>query len=155
MIKRPITVFIAGGFDLFHDGHLYLLTEARKLGDRLIVAINHDSYFAKKGPGRPIDPLTKRIQNVLATGLVDQIHTIGDSPYEHIMFLKPDIITCGNDYPIEKVVGYKECAAWGGKVVLIPRIPGISTTQKIAQMEYDRQLEEHDTQYGNIHSSQR
>ncbi len=131
MTKRPITVFIAGGFDLFTRGHLHLLTEAKKLGDRLIVALNHDAYFAKKGPGRPVDTWEVRARNVRQTGLVNEIHWIKDNPLSLIMHLEPDVITCGDDYPLDKVVGYKECAAWGGRVVLIPRIPGISTTAAI------------------------
>ncbi len=133
MTNRPTTVFIAGGFDLFHAGHLYLLTEARKLGDRLIVATNHDAYFAKKGPGRPVDTLVTRCKNLHATRLVDEVYQIADSPLDLIMRLKPDVIVTGDDYTVDQVVGGAECAAWGGRAVLIPRLPGISTTETIRQ----------------------
>ena len=51
-------VFTNGCFDIIHAGHVGYLDEARKLGDRLIVAINDDTSVCKlKGPGRPINPL--------------------------------------------------------------------------------------------------
>lgn len=127
-----ITVFISGGFDLFHSGHLHLLTEARKLGDRLIVAINFDSYFAKKGPRRPVDTLSVRMENVLKTGLVDWVYPIEDSPLDLILDHAPDIIVTGDDYEESQIVGFNECAAWGGRVARIKRLPGISTTKLIS-----------------------
>lgn len=125
--------FIAGGFDCLHKGHIHLLKEAAKLG-RLTVAINHDAYFKKKGPNRPIDSLNQRIQNLYNTGLVDEIHAIEDSPLNLILNLRPDYIVVGDDYTEDKIVGAKECLTWGGKVVIVPRIDGLSTTKIIKEM---------------------
>src|SRR6202008_2192679 len=48
-------VFTNGVFDLIHVGHVRYLTEARSLGDRLLVAINSDSSVRQlKGEARPI-----------------------------------------------------------------------------------------------------
>ena len=48
-------VFTNGCFDLLHIGHITLLEQARRFGDRLIVAINSDaSVRGLKGPSRPI-----------------------------------------------------------------------------------------------------
>jgi rfaE bifunctional protein nucleotidyltransferase chain/domain len=129
--KRPNIVFISGGFDLLHKGHLYILSEARRLGDRLVVATNHDAYFARKGPGRPVDTLAKRMENLFATGLVDEVHAIEDSPLDLIMRLKPDIIAVGDDYTPDRIVGATECRAWNGRIEIIKRIPGYSTTDII------------------------
>lgn len=126
-------VFIAGSFDLLHLGHLYLLKEASKLG-HVIVAINHDAYFKKKGPNRPVDNLNKRISNVFQTGLVDEIYAIEDSPLALILKLKPDYIVVGNDYDESRIVGAKECLTWGGKVVIVPRIKELSTTKIIESL---------------------
>lgn len=131
-MKKKTVVFISGGFDCLHDGHLYLLREAKKLGNYLIVATNHDKYFLKKGPNRPKDNLRIRMQKILNTGLVDLVCSIEDSPYDLIMEFKPDIIVTGDDYTIDNVVGSKECKEWGGRVILIPRIPGFSTTEILA-----------------------
>lgn len=128
---RPITVFIAGGFDLLTEGHVYLLTQARALGDRLIVGLNHDAYFARKGPGRPVDPFAERARKLYATGLIETVYQIEDDPLELIVRLKPDVIVTGDDYRPDQIVGYAECGAWGGRVQTIKRLPGISTTEVI------------------------
>jgi cytidyltransferase-like protein len=48
-------VFTNGCFDLLHPGHLALLEQAKREGDRLIVALNTDrTVCSLKGPGRPI-----------------------------------------------------------------------------------------------------
>lgn len=130
----PKTAFIAGCFDgqELHLGHLYLLQEARKLPDvdTLLVAINHDVYLARKGPGRPLATQQQRADNLYRTKLVDVVLTFEDSPLEVIMVAKPDyIITGRSDYTPDQVVGAKECAAWGGQVVQISKDLGFSTTQ--------------------------
>ncbi len=133
MSKRPITVFTAGGFDCYHTGHQRLLERARALGDKLIVAINHDRYLARKGPGRPIDSVLIRTEKLYATGLVDAVHLIGDSPLELILDLKPDIIVAGSDYTLQTCVGSAECAKWGGVVQILARTPGISTSDIVKE----------------------
>lgn len=121
--------FIAGCFDGVHPGHLHILTEMRKLAPYTVVAINRDEYLARKGPGRPIMRLEERRAALYATGLVDEVIEIGNSPLEAIMFLKPDYIVVGDDYTEDRVVGAKECGAWGGRVVIVPRIAGHSTSE--------------------------
>ncbi|MDP1710106.1 MAG: adenylyltransferase/cytidyltransferase family protein, partial [bacterium] len=56
------TVFVHGFFDILHKGHVTLLIEAKKLGDILIVGVDHD-YNAKriKGPNRPINDHDSRM----------------------------------------------------------------------------------------------
>lgn len=125
------TVFIAGGFDLFHSAHLSILRRARALGDRLIVGLNDDAYFKTKGPGRPIDDVAVRTEKVMSSGVVDEVIVFSGTPLQTIMDLKPDVITCGDDYTVETTVGYPECLAWNGRVVILPRTPGISTTDLI------------------------
>src|SRR5262245_51640780 len=48
-------VFTNGVFDLLHVGHVRYLTQARSLGNKLVVAINSDrSVRELKGPDRPV-----------------------------------------------------------------------------------------------------
>jgi cytidyltransferase-like protein len=130
--------FIAGCFDGPngpHAGHLHILAEMRKLAPYTVVAINHDAYLARKGRGRPLMKEEQRRAALYATGLVDEVITIGDSPLEVIEFLRPNFIVVGDDYTIDKVVGAKECKKWKGKVVIVPRIPGHSTSEYIVGMD--------------------
>ncbi len=51
-MSRPVgtRVITFGTFDVFHVGHVNILTRAHDLGDRLIVGISTDELnFAKKG----------------------------------------------------------------------------------------------------------
>ena len=41
-------VLVTGGFDPIHSGHISLLREAWKLGDRLIVGLNSDEWLVRK-----------------------------------------------------------------------------------------------------------
>ena len=43
------TVLTYGTFDLFHVGHLNLLTRLRAMGDRLVVGVSTDEFNARKG----------------------------------------------------------------------------------------------------------
>lgn len=125
--------FIAGGFDLLHIGHLHLLKEASKLAP-LYIGLNHDAYFKKKGPNRPVDSYAKRQKNLLDTGYVSAVFQIEDSPLELILRIRPDYIVVGDDYAPEQVVGFEECKKWGGEIIIIPRIGGHSTTKIIEKM---------------------
>lgn len=126
--------FISGVFDGCHKGHLYILAEMRKLAPYVVVSINSDAYARRKGPGRPLNKLEDRRAALYASGLVDEVIVIEDSPLEVIKMLKPDLICVGRaDYKPEQVVGYKECPEWGGQIVIIPEDLGITTTQMVKE----------------------
>src|SRR5437870_2298527 len=75
-----------GELDLLHPGHQRYLTQARALGDALIVGINSDrSVRTNKGPGRPITPQEERAEVLAALGCVDAVVIFdGDTPHELI-----------------------------------------------------------------------
>lgn len=47
-MKKEKIVITYGTFDMFHIGHLNLLQRAKKLGDRLIVAVSTDEFNSLK-----------------------------------------------------------------------------------------------------------
>jgi len=124
-------VFTNGCFDVFHNGHIYLLKEAKKLGDVLIVGLNSDeSIKANKGIERPINKLQYRINVLISLIFVDYIIVFNETtPLELIKNIKPDILVKGDDYDINNVVG-KDYAK---SVVFIKKIPEISSTRIISQ----------------------
>lgn len=123
-------VFISGVFDCLHDGHRDLLRQAAEYGD-VFVAVNCDAYVKKhKGKGRPRDTAIQRMINVVDTGFVRWVCiNEQDSPLSLITEFKPDWIAVGGDYTLDRIVGLKEAAAWGGKAVIIPRVIPMSTTK--------------------------
>jgi len=120
-------VFTNGCFDLLHVGHITVLEQARRFGDRLIVAINSDaSVRALKGPSRPIVGERER-GRVLAA--VDAVVVFGEpTPLELILATRPDVIVKGGDYAVDTVVGAREVQSWGGQVKIVPIVQGFSTT---------------------------
>ena len=127
-------VFTNGCFDLVHIGHIRLLEEARRKGDRLIVAVNSDESVRRlKGPLRPIVSERERAQVLAALSAVDAVVIFEEStPLRLIEALRPDVLVKGGDYTREMVVGAREVEAWGGRVELIPLVKGVSTTRLVA-----------------------
>jgi D-beta-D-heptose 7-phosphate kinase/D-beta-D-heptose 1-phosphate adenosyltransferase len=128
-------VFTNGCFDLLHIGHITLLEQARRFGDRLIVAINSDtSARGLKGPSRPIVGERERARVLAALAAVDAVVVFGEpTPLELIVATRPDVIVKGGDYNPDTVVGAKEVMSWGGQVKIVPTVEGFSTTGLIAK----------------------
>ena len=126
-------VFTNGCFDLLHIGHITLLEQARRFGDRLIVAINSDaSVSALKGPTRPIVSQTERARVLAALAAVDAVVVFDEpTPLELIVAARPDVLVKGGDYQADSIVGAKEIASWGGDVRIVPLVEGFSTTRLI------------------------
>lgn len=128
-------VFTNGCFDLVHIGHITLLEQARRFGDRLVVAINSDaSVSALKGPSRPIVGENERARVLAALAAVDAVVVFDEpTPLELIVAARPDVIVKGGDYDESTVVGAREVQSWGGMVKIIPLVDGFSTTGLIAR----------------------
>jgi D-beta-D-heptose 7-phosphate kinase/D-beta-D-heptose 1-phosphate adenosyltransferase len=127
-------VFTNGCFDLVHIGHIRLLEEARRRGDRLIVGLNSDDSVRQlKGSLRPIVGERERARVLAALSAVDAVVVFDEStPLRTIESIHPDILVKGGDYTEEMVVGASQVRAWGGRVELIPLVEGVSTTRLIA-----------------------
>jgi D-beta-D-heptose 7-phosphate kinase/D-beta-D-heptose 1-phosphate adenosyltransferase len=128
-------VFTNGCFDLLHIGHITVLEQARRFGDRLIVAINSDASVRElKGPKRPIVGERERARVLAALAAVDAVVVFGEAtPLELIEATRPDVIVKGGDYGVDTVVGASEVMSWGGQVKIVPIVEGYSTTQLIAK----------------------
>jgi len=132
---RQSIVFTNGCFDLLHIGHITLLEDARREGDRLVVAVNSDdSVRALKGPTRPIVGERERGRILAALAAVDAVVVFSEAtPLRVIEALRPDVIVKGGDYNEDTVVGAKEVRSWGGRVKIVPIVEGFSTTKLLAR----------------------
>lgn len=73
-------IYVDGGFDLYHLGHIEFLKEAKKLGDYLLVGVHDDEAIKKvRGPNFPLMSLNERVLSVLSCRYVDEV-VIG-APY--------------------------------------------------------------------------
>jgi D-beta-D-heptose 7-phosphate kinase / D-beta-D-heptose 1-phosphate adenosyltransferase len=126
-------VLTNGCFDLLHIGHITVLEQARRFGDRLIVAINSDaSVSSLKGPNRPIVSQQERARVLAALAAVNAVVIFDEpTPLELIEAVRPDVLVKGGDYNLETVVGAREVQSWGGEVKIIPLLEGFSTTRLI------------------------
>jgi D-beta-D-heptose 7-phosphate kinase/D-beta-D-heptose 1-phosphate adenosyltransferase len=129
-------VFTNGVFDILHVGHVRYLSEARKLGDLLVVAINSDrSVRELKGPSRPVVSEGERAEMLAALRCVDFVVVFDDiSPRTVIASLLPDVLVKGGDYTPEQIHGREEVEAAGGIVVALPFFEGASTTSIIQRI---------------------
>jgi D-beta-D-heptose 7-phosphate kinase/D-beta-D-heptose 1-phosphate adenosyltransferase len=138
-------VFTNGCFDLLHVGHVELLEQSRRAGDALFVGLNTDrSVMRVKGGSRPIQPELDRAQIIAAQGSVDAVILFEeDTPYQLIEALQPDVITKGADYRTkEDVIGWDVVEARGGRVLLLDRIEGRSSTGLINRASMFRSANE-------------
>jgi D-beta-D-heptose 7-phosphate kinase / D-beta-D-heptose 1-phosphate adenosyltransferase len=128
-------VFTNGCFDLLHIGHITLLEEARRFGDRLVVGINTDSSVrALKGPSRPIVGERERARVLAALAAVDAVVAFDEpTPLALITELKPDVLVKGGDYATDSIVGAEQMRLWGGQVQIVPFVAGHSTTSLLAR----------------------
>ncbi len=125
-----------GSFDLLHAGHLYILHEASKQADVLIVGLNSDASLQKyKSPNRPIIALPHRLEMMAALEFVDFVTWFDEiDPREWLKKVKPDVHVNGAEYGpacIEADV-VKEL---GARLHLVQRISGLATSQIIEKIK--------------------
>lgn len=128
-------VFTNGCFDLIHIGHVRYLSEAKKLGDILVVALNADSSVARLKRGRPIIPAAQRAEVLAGLESVDYVTIFDeDTPYELIKLLRPDILVKGGDWKKEDIAGSDLVP----ETYSLPYISGASTSEIINKIRKGR-----------------
>ena len=124
-------VFTNGVFDVLHRGHVEYLAAARAMGDVLVVGLNTDASARRLGKGadRPVNPQDDRAYVLAGLAAVDYVAAFDeDTPRALIAALLPDVLVKGGDYTRDTIVGADEVEAAGGRVEVIPLVPGRSTT---------------------------
>ena len=130
-----------GCFDILHLGHVTYLESARNLGDALLVGINGDEAARQlKGPGRPINSETDRAAVLAALASVDGVCIFAEkTAAKFLSAARPDIYVKGGDYTLDTLNQdeRRTVEQTGGKIVIIPLVPGKSTTallEKISRL---------------------
>ena len=136
LLEKKI-VFTNGIFDILHQGHIHILSEAAVFADILIVGVNADASVKRlKGNSRPVNAEASRALILSALVMVDAVIIFQeDTPLGLIKFIKPNVLVKGGDYTLETIVGAKEVMANKGEVKIIPLEEGFSTTGIIEKMK--------------------
>ena len=132
-------VFTNGCFDILHAGHVGYLEQARAQGDRLVLAINSDESVSRlKGPGRPINPVERRMTVLSGLEAVDWVlYFDEDTPERLLEKVRPDILVKGGDYGIDGVVGGEFVNSYGGEVRVLSFLDNCSTTAIVEKIQSD------------------
>ncbi len=117
---RQKLVMTTGCYDILHAGHVRHLERSRALGTKLVVALNSDaSVSSLKGPTRPINPQDQRKSVLEALRCVDEVRIFdGLDATALIKELRPDFLTAGFGYTIDRVIGRDLVESWGGSAVI-------------------------------------
>jgi rfaE bifunctional protein nucleotidyltransferase chain/domain len=130
-----------GCFDLLHAGHVTYLEQARNYADLLLVGLNGDSSVHQlKGPGRPVNEQGDRALVLAALASVDAVCIFPEkSAAAFLALAQPDVYVKGGDYTLDTLnqEERQNVERAGGQIVIIPFVPGKSTTsllEKIARL---------------------
>jgi len=127
------TVYSYYVMDIVHKGHILMMKNSKALAGkdgRLIVGVLTDAAVMEKKP-RPIMPFEERLQLAEAIKYVDLVVPQDTySPLPNVKGLKPDILMESTSHSDEAIKeAEKVVSEWGGKVMIFPYYPDISSTQ--------------------------
>ena len=136
LINKTIA-FTNGVFDILHEGHIKVLSQAASFADVLIVGVNSDASVKRlKGNSRPINNEQSRSLILASLIMVDAVVIFDeDTPLNLIKNIMPDVLVKGGDYTPDTIVGAREVISNGGKIEIIPLEEGFSSTGIIEKMK--------------------
>ena len=126
-------VFTNWCFDIIHPGHIHVLSQAKLLGDILVVGLNSDKSVKNlKGKERPLVNESDRAKILLSIKYVDYVTIFDEStPKDIIKKIKPDTLVKGGDYIVDDIVGSKFVIDSGGRVEIVKFLDGYSSSNYI------------------------
>ena len=135
--KDLVVVGTNGCFDILHIGHIRSLQKAKTFGDILVVGLNSDSSVKKiKGNSRPINTENERAEVLAALNCVDVVSIFPEETAERFLeMLRPNIYVKGEEYEVDTLPESQVIRKYGGKIIQIPMIPNISTTNTINKLK--------------------
>lgn len=127
-----------GCFDLLHLGHVTYLENARNFGDALLLGVNGDAGVRElKGPTRPVNSESDRAAVLAALESITGVCIFPEKTATNFLAAaQPDIYVKGGDYTLETLNQDERRAVetGGGKIVLVPFVPGKSTTSLLEKI---------------------
>jgi cytidyltransferase-like protein len=137
--RRSIrVVFIGGGFELIHYGHVYTISRAKSLGDVLVVSVARDSTIRRRKKREPLINEEDRVRLLSSLRDVDAaILGVEGDIYDTLQKVKPDTVALGYDqYHMEDEIR-REAAKRGMKLEVVrldSPYPNIKTTKILKEL---------------------
>ncbi len=127
-----VVVITFGTFDLLHIGHINMLNNCKKYGDKLIVGVSSDNLNYKKKNRYPLFRENDRIEIIKNIKSVDEVFLEEslEKKAEYIRNYKADIFIIGDDWKGKFDDMNSVC-----KVIYINRTENISTTDIISNIK--------------------
>lgn len=137
--RSGLSVAVTNGcFDLLHAGHVTYLEAAKQHADLLLVGVNADATVRQlKGAGRPLNSQDDRALVLAALQSVDAVFIFHEPDATPLLeIVRPDVYVKGGDYTIDTINQPERrlVERLGGKVVIMPGVPGKSTTSLVGKM---------------------
>jgi cytidyltransferase-like protein len=103
--------FIAGTFDIVHNGYIKLFEFAKEHCNKLMVAIHEDPSLEKNEKSKPIHTLEERIEILKSIKHIDEIliYQTEEDLHELIRLMKPNVRFLDETYKNKKITGENLC----------------------------------------------
>jgi cytidyltransferase-like protein len=96
--RRLKVVMMGGAFEIIHPGHIHALSEARRLGNTLVVVVATDESVERNKGRAPVTDQASRVGLVSSLRQVDlALPGNRGSIYEILLKIRPDIVALGYD----------------------------------------------------------
>lgn len=135
--RGETAAFTNGCFDILHAGHVDFLRRCRQEASLLVVGLNTDASVRAlhKDDDRPINKFEHRAAVLSALECVDYVVGFDEPDPETLIHrVRPDVLLKGEDWAGRGVVGQTFVESIGGRVVLLPLLKGLSTTELIERI---------------------
>ncbi|MEK6957893.1 MAG: adenylyltransferase/cytidyltransferase family protein [archaeon] len=130
------TVLAFGTFDILHPGHLSYLTQAKSLGDKLVVIVATDNNVKKIKGELPLNNQAQRRELVAALDIVDgAIIGFEDDMIKSVEKVRPQIIAMGYDQKPSDEELEKKFAERGIKVEMRRMKPFMESVYKSSKIK--------------------
>lgn len=131
--RRLRVVMLGGAFEIIHPGHVHALSEAKRLGNTLVVVVATDESVERNKGRPPATGQASRVELVSSLRQVDlAIPGNRGSIFDILTRVRPDVVALGYDqrHNPEEIV--REAARRGVKITtarLGSPMPGLKTSK--------------------------
>jgi len=143
--------FTCSTFDLFHAGHIDMLTQAKNVCDRLIVGLHVDPSIDRTNKNSPVQSLVERQVQLKACSLIDEIYVYEtESDLEDLLeILQIDVRIIGEEYRDAPFTGKGICEDRGIKIWYNRRDHRFSSTE-LRKRVYEKESIARAVDFGSV-----